>query len=81
MISQDVVRREVLWANDRAGNPAIGMIDVMARYALDQCFSADRRGHPASLRRHGAAYVDGLDKTTIRARETVDDVIGRVSSD
>ncbi|NPC43206.1 hypothetical protein [Nocardioides sp. zg-1230] len=69
MISQDVVRREVLWANDRAGNPAIGMIDVMARYALDQCFSADRRGHPASrpLRRHGAAYVDGLDETTIRA--------------
>ena len=36
VISQDVVRREVLWANDRAGNPAIGLMDLMARYALDQ---------------------------------------------
>jgi adenylylsulfate kinase-like enzyme len=39
VISQDVVRREVLWANDRAGNAAIGLIDLMARYALDQGFT------------------------------------------
>lgn len=48
VISQDVVRREVLWANDRAGNPAIGLIDLMARYALDQGFSVVVEGilHP-----------------------------------
>jgi predicted kinase len=48
VISQDVVRREVLWANDRANNPAIGLIDLMARYALDQGFSVVVEGilHP-----------------------------------
>lgn len=48
VISQDVVRREVLWANDRQGNPAIGLIDLMARYALDQGFSVVVEGilHP-----------------------------------
>jgi adenylylsulfate kinase-like enzyme len=48
VISQDVVRREVLWVNDRAGNPAIGLIDLMARYALDQGFSVVVEGilHP-----------------------------------
>jgi predicted kinase len=48
VISQDVVRREVLWANDRAGNPAVGLIDLMARYALDQGFSVVVEGilHP-----------------------------------
>jgi adenylylsulfate kinase-like enzyme len=48
VISQDVVRREVLWANDRAGNPAIGLIDLMARYALNQGFSVVVEGilHP-----------------------------------
>jgi adenylylsulfate kinase-like enzyme len=48
LISQDVVRREVLWANDRAGNPAIGLIDLMARYALNQGFSVVVEGilHP-----------------------------------
>lgn len=48
VISQDIVRREVLWANDRAGNPAIGLIDLMARYALDQGFSVVVEGilHP-----------------------------------
>jgi predicted kinase len=48
VISQDVVRREVLWANDRPGNPAIGLIDLMARYALDQGFSVVVEGilHP-----------------------------------
>jgi predicted kinase len=48
VISQDLVRREVLWANDRANNPAIGLIDLMARYALDQGFSVVVEGilHP-----------------------------------
>ena len=48
VISQDVVRREVLWANDRPDNPAIGLIDLMARYALDQGFSVVVEGilHP-----------------------------------
>ena len=48
VISQDVVRREVLWASDEAGNPAIGLIDLMARYALDQGFSVVVEGilHP-----------------------------------
>lgn len=48
LISQDVVRREVLCANDRAGNPAIGLIDLMARYALDQGLSVIVEGilHP-----------------------------------
>lgn len=48
VISQDVVRREVLWANDLVGNPAIGMIDLMARYALDEGFSVVVEGilHP-----------------------------------
>lgn len=48
VISQDVVRREVLWANDREGNPAIGLIDLMARYALDHGLSVVVEGilHP-----------------------------------
>lgn len=48
VISQDVVRREVLWAHDRTGNPAIGLIDLMARYALDEGFSVVVEGilHP-----------------------------------
>ncbi|KRF30392.1 AAA family ATPase [Nocardioides sp. Soil805] len=48
VVSQDVVRRDVLWAHDRAGNPAIGLIDLMARYALDQGISVVVEGilHP-----------------------------------
>jgi predicted kinase len=48
VISQDVIRREVLWANDLPTNPAIGMIDLMARYALDQGLSVVVEGilHP-----------------------------------
>lgn len=48
VISQDVVRRTVLWAHDRPGNPAIGMMDLMARYALDQGLSVIVEGilHP-----------------------------------
>lgn len=52
VVSQDVVRRDVLWVNDRAGNPAIGLIDLMARYALDRGLSVVIEGilHPE---RHG----------------------------
>lgn len=48
VISQDVVRRDVLWANDRAGNAAIGLIDLMARYSLDHGYSVIVEGilHP-----------------------------------
>lgn len=48
VISQDVVRREVLWAHDRPGNPAIGLMDLMARYALDRGLSVIVEGilHP-----------------------------------
>lgn len=48
VVSQDVVRREVLWSDDREGNPAIGLIDLMARYALDEGLSVVVEGilHP-----------------------------------
>ena len=48
VVSQDVVRREVLWAHDRAGNPAIALMDLMARHALDAGFSVVVEGilHP-----------------------------------
>lgn len=48
VISQDVVRREVLMANDLPGNPAIALIDLMARYSLDQGLSVIVEGilHP-----------------------------------
>lgn len=36
IVSQDVIRREILRAPDVAGNPSIGLIDLVARYALDQ---------------------------------------------
>ena len=39
VVSQDMVRRDVLWAHDIVGNPAIALIDLMARYALDAGFS------------------------------------------
>lgn len=48
VISQDVVRREVLWAHDTPGNPAIDLMDLMARYALDRGLSVVVEGilHP-----------------------------------
>lgn len=48
VVSQDVVRREVLWAHDSAGNPAIELMDLMARYSLDAGFSVVLEGilHP-----------------------------------
>jgi predicted kinase len=35
IIGQDVVRREILWEKDEPTSVNIGMIDVMARHALD----------------------------------------------
>ena len=37
-VSQDVMRREVLRIADGDDNPAIGLIDQVARYSLDQGF-------------------------------------------
>lgn len=53
VVSQDVVRRDVLWAHDVPGNPAIGLIDLMVRHLLDAGTSVvvegilhpDRYGH------------------------------------
>lgn len=36
MVSQDVLRRDVLKVPDVAGNPSVGLVDTVARYALDQ---------------------------------------------
>lgn len=57
VISQDVVRREVLWARDRAGNPAIDLIGLMARYALERGLSVIVEGilHPE---RYGDMLLD-----------------------
>ena len=48
VVSQDVVRRQVLWADDVAGGPAVGLIDTIARYALDAGLSVVVEGilHP-----------------------------------
>lgn len=35
IVSQDVLRREILHVKDEPVNPAIGLIDLTARYALD----------------------------------------------
>lgn len=35
IVSQDVFRRDILHQKDDPGNPAIGLIDLTARYALD----------------------------------------------
>jgi len=36
IVSQDVVRREILGTRDVADNPSIGLIGLVARYALDR---------------------------------------------
>ena len=36
LLSQDVVRRQVLGARDVPGNPAIELLDLMARFALER---------------------------------------------
>ena len=35
IVSQDVIRRDILRVKDEPGNPAIGLIDLTTRYALD----------------------------------------------
>lgn len=35
IVSQDVLRRDILRVKDHAGNPAVGLIDLTARYALE----------------------------------------------
>lgn len=35
IVSQDVLRRDILKQKDDPGNPAIGLIDITARYALE----------------------------------------------
>ena len=35
IVSQDILRRDILQQKDDPGNPAIGLIDLTARYALD----------------------------------------------
>lgn len=35
IVSQDVIRRDILQQRDDPGNPAIGLIDLTARYALN----------------------------------------------
>lgn len=37
LIPQDVVRRELLWVNDRPGNPAVGLMCEMARWGAEHC--------------------------------------------
>jgi D-alanyl-D-alanine dipeptidase len=36
VVSQDVLRREVLRVSDRRGNPADELVDLVARFALDR---------------------------------------------
>lgn len=38
IVSQDVLRRDILRVKDFSGNPAIGLIDLTARFALDHGF-------------------------------------------
>lgn len=47
VVSQDVVRRDVLWV-DTDANPAVGLMDLMARFALDRGLSVVVEGilHP-----------------------------------
>lgn len=37
LIPQDVVRRELLWVNDRPGNPAVSLMCEMARWGAKNC--------------------------------------------
>jgi predicted kinase len=36
VVSQDVLRREILGVGDGRGNPAVGLIDLVARFALNR---------------------------------------------
>ena len=37
MIPQDVIRRELLWVNDRPGNPAVPLMSEMAQWGAQHC--------------------------------------------
>ena len=39
VVSQDVLRREVLGVGDGPGNPAVDLISLTARFALDRGFN------------------------------------------
>jgi hypothetical protein len=40
IVSQDVLRRDILYVKDEPVNPAIGLIDLTARYALNHGYHA-----------------------------------------
>ena len=37
MLPQDVIRRELLWVNDRPGNPAVPLMSEMAKWGAQHC--------------------------------------------
>ncbi|MBQ1964005.1 MAG: kinase, partial [Tidjanibacter sp.] len=37
LIPQDVIRRELLWVNDRPGNPAVPLMSQMAVWGAQNC--------------------------------------------
>ena len=37
MIPQDIIRRELLWVNDRPGNPAVPLMSQMAVWGAQNC--------------------------------------------
>lgn len=37
IIPQDVIRRELLWVNDRPGNPAVPLMSEMAKWGAQNC--------------------------------------------
>jgi hypothetical protein len=58
LLSQDVVRREVLRVHDAAGNPSVDLLDLVARFALGRGLSLVLEGilHPPTY----AAMLTGL---------------------
>lgn len=44
IVGQDVLRRDILRQKDDPGNPAIGLIDLTARYALDHGYNVVLEG-------------------------------------
>jgi len=52
LVGQDIIRRQILGAGDGVGHPAIGLVDLTARYALEHgydvvvegIFNAERYG-------------------------------------
>ncbi|MCV7134100.1 AAA family ATPase [Mycobacterium hodleri] len=50
VVSQDVLRRDVLRVPDQPANPAVELIDLVARFAPRPRHARRRRGHPARRR-------------------------------